>query len=317
MKIRFIFLLLPAFIVMQGCVKILNDDLTAKETKLVINSAIDPDSVFEINLSRTFNIFDDESTNNLPFIDGADVKLYENGNFLFNLDNTGTGYYRKDDFFPVVGKTYEIIAEKEGFKSVSASTTVPEKVEIIQFDTVSVTNPGDYGSVELDGLITFQDPEESDDYYMLSAQILYPDANYYDSGWYNLGLFVPDGMEKLYENSYGNLLWSDRYLNGKEVTLQFGFFYRDQYAGGGYPYPVEQDSVHFRFCLQHVSREYFFYSVSFFKYHEAGGASDPFSEPVVIYSNVKNGYGVFGSYSQDTVNFKIVANSYGMKGGEK
>jgi hypothetical protein len=45
------------------------------------------------------------------------------------------------------------------------------------------------------------------------------------------------------------------------------------------------------FSLHHVSASFYQYSLSARRYDDA--EDNPFAEPVILYSNVKNGYGVF------------------------
>ena len=116
------FIILLLALSLTGCVKIITGDLEAKDPKLVLNSAISTDSAITVNLSRTFNIFDDESDKNLPFIDGAQVSFFENGNHLFDLENLGYGYYAKPGFYPETGKEYSVEASYSGFTSIESKT---------------------------------------------------------------------------------------------------------------------------------------------------------------------------------------------------
>ena len=300
---------------LTGCVKIINDDLKAKESKLVLNAAISPDSTFTVNLSRTFNIFDDESDKNLPFIDGAKVRLFEDGAYVFDLENRSAGYYSKEGFYPETNKEYTVDAAFDGYKTIESKSAIPKIVPIADFDTliVRLTNDPYYGDqTQYVGLLTYQDPPGVSNQYQLACKIGIKD----DAGtinWDENSLYVPDVDDSFYDRSWGALLWSDKYSDGKEVEIRFVFYSEYPEFDEG---RRETETVYFMFYFQTINQEYYTYLKSYSRYLESGGGSDPFSEPVVIYSNVKNGYGIFAGFDQDTTAAKILI-YHPSKGGRK
>jgi hypothetical protein len=307
--------LLTVIFFLTGCVKILNDDLKAKESKLVLNAAISPDSTFTINLSRTFNVFDDESSKNLPFVDSAKVRLFENGSFISELENQAYGYYTKSGFFPETGKEYTVDAKYKAFKTIESKTVIPKDVPIADFDTliIRLTDDPYYGNqTQYVALLTYQDPPGVSNQYQLACKIGLKN----DDGlinWEDNSVYVPDVDDSFYDRSWGELLWNDKYSDGKEVEIRFVFYSEyPQYNEG----LRETDTLHFKFYFQSVNQDYYTYLKSLSRYLETGGGDDPFSEPVVIYSNIKNGYGIFAGFDQDITSTKILTN-YALKGGRK
>jgi len=297
-----------------GCIKTLTDDLKAKETKLVLNSVINPDSSLLVNISRTFNIFDDESTDNLPFVDNANIGLYENGNFLFNLDAIGNGYYNKPNFSPSYGNEYKLTATVQSFKDIESKVSFPNKVLIKEFDTVTVYhNDAYYNSKTLMGIIKYKDPLGERNYYQLKCRVFAPTGPDGEMTWYDQGVWVEENNQVLFDNSYGDILWNDKYTDGKEVSFRFGFYsLYDDYKKNS----LENDTIRFVFSLQSVDEDYYLYLKTLHLYYESGGGDDPFMEPIVIHSNIENGYGIFGSFQQDTASFSYAIQIEG-KGGEK
>jgi hypothetical protein len=106
----------------------------------------------------------------------------------------------------------------------------------------------------------------------------------------------------LFDNSYGSLLWSDKYTDGKDIEIRFVYYYSYNYKKG---IVANSDFIRFTFFLQSINQDYYTYLKSLNMYYESGGSEDPFSEPVVIFSNIENGYGIFGAYDTDTVTTKI------------
>jgi hypothetical protein len=295
-----------------GCVKIINEDITSKETKLVINSVIAPDSIFTVNISRTFNIFDDESSNNLPFVDSATVNVYEDNNFLFQLEPDGFGYYKKY-FYPQVNKKYRIEVFSKKYGNASSTATIPIKVNHEKFDTMFYEYE-EYGQKYVDFMaeIIYKDPESEDNFYMLSAKALYKDDMGYE-GIYRLSLYVPENESELFDVSYNELLWSDKFTNGNQVTITFSYFtmYYETID-----ISKNIDSIDIEFYFKSVSKDYYAYLKSVNLFYETNN-SDPFMQPVVIYSNIENGYGIFSSYDTDTIKLRLPYGNKIFKKGEE
>ncbi|NQY66446.1 MAG: DUF4249 family protein [Flavobacteriales bacterium] len=67
-----------------------------------------------------------------------------------------------------------------------------------------------------------------------------------------------------------------------------------------------------RVNLYNISRELFFYNRSFELYNESYG--NPFAQPVQVYSNIENGFGIFAgrnkSYKEISVEYPDLSNSF-------
>lgn len=307
-------ILLLALISLTGCVKIIDDDFSAKDPKLVLNAALSTDSSLTINLSRTYNIFDNESDKNLPFIDGAEIGLFENGNWIFDLENPGYGYYVKPGFYPETGTEYRIEATSKGFAGIESKTTIPSPVQITEFDTVVLVIMDEFYGDEIRyiGYLTYKDPAGTSNSYRLRCKmwIKNDDGEIIRMDQY---LWVFDNDYYFYDNANGNLLWNDKYSDGKEVEIRFVYYSNNFYKSVK---PDEQDTLTFVFSFETLNQEYYTYLKSLNRYYESGGGDNPFSEPVVIYSNIENGYGIFGGFGRDTVSTKIILDNNRKGGGE-
>lgn len=303
---KFFLLLIIVMIFTSGCVKTLNEDLKAKETKLVLNAILNPDSILSVNLSRTFNVFDDESSQNLPFVNNATVSLYKNNDFLFNLIASENGYYSKPDYFPLANAKYQIKASTGSYKSIEAQVSIPKKVSIITFDTSSYSYTDEYEgeNTKYIGEINYKDPSEHSNYYQLSCKIFATYGMGNEKKWQAHDLYVEESNDFLFDKSYGRLLWNDKYTNGREVDFSFGFY--SNYAYTGEEQAKENDTLQFVFSLQSIDKDYYIYLKTLHLYNETSGGSNPFMEPVIIHSNVTNGYGIFGGYQQDTATTSLI-----------
>ena len=111
-----------------------------------------------------------------------------------------------------------------------------------------------------------------------------------------LGLWSNDAVIKNegYVNEvYDNLIFSDELINGKSHTLAFNFYHR-----------LDESNIASRFFIhfRSVSENYFFYKKKLILHFENqfGDIWDGTGNPVNLYSNVENGYGIFAGYSENT-----------------
>ncbi len=300
-----VFASIIAVLLYSSCTKILDDELPEKDPKLVINGIINPDSILKINISKTFHIFEDESSNNLPFVEGAATKLYQDGQFLFNLEENENGYYTKPGFFPSLNHSYKFEVEKSGYDAVQAETTIPTPVAIHSFDTlIIIENDEFYSNMEFKCILKYLDPQGVANYYRLDCYQSYinEEGEEVKNRQY---IYVDEIDDYLFDKSYDYLLWSDLLSDGKEVNIKFGIYFDFYYYDYNNP---DTTTITYSIMLNSISEDFYKYDKSRSLFYESGGSENPFSEPVLIYSNVINGYGVFGGYSSDTVSFQYTYN---------
>jgi uncharacterized protein YceK len=304
MKKLFVFIFI--WLLLAGCTKILNDDLKKKDPKLVVNATIVPDSAFSVNISRSFHVLEDESDKNLPFLDKATVQVFENGDYLFNLDYKTYGNYDKTDYTPETGKKYTLKVSCPGFKDVTCQASIPEKVPILDFDTtfthISDEEYGDY--YYYSGKLKYNDPSGIENQYLLSSKLGYKTETG-DTIWGESWLWPDEAAELLALELNGDIFWDDKYTDGKEVTIDFNFYtYSTTYPDNDLP---ETDTVLIVFYFKTINKDYYRYLNSLEKYfYDTYEGTGPFTEPVVIYTNVDKGYGIFAGYALDTTSVKIV-----------
>lgn len=285
-----------------SCIKTLDDELPQTEPKLVINGIVNPDSVLQVNISKTVHIFANESSSSAPFIQGATVRAFRDGQFLFNLEENENGYYSKPGFYPSQAHSYKIEVEKAGYKTVFAETDIPVPVEIIKIDT-TVIKDVEYGyvSTTIRCKLKYNDPSGIENYYRLDCYVSYIDEN----GNEQIGkqyIYIDEGSEYLFDKYWDYLLWNDILISGSEASIDFNI-YADYYGGENLNDTI---SLTYTLLLTSLSEDYYKYDKTRGLYYENGGTSDPFSEPVLIYTNVTNGFGIFGGSSNDTTSFKYL-----------
>jgi hypothetical protein len=155
-----------------GKEQVIKIEIPEKPPSLVVNSTLVPYNLpipqyLGVELSSSTSIFD---TINPSPVKNAFVLLFKNNNFVDTLqyDSINKMYplgYNKPFAGPLPGDTYEINIIAEGFRPISAKTTIPEKVEIIDFKIIPVGFIDDLGGAWSEIILTFKDPSEEPNFY--------------------------------------------------------------------------------------------------------------------------------------------------------
>ncbi len=200
-----------------------------------------------------------------------------------------------------------------GFPEVTARSTVPLPVPIHDFifkDTAGVIGEGFYhGSATF----TLDDPPGQADYYAIQCiyNTTYLDFNFvagqpgsarYDTvrGFNALFLFSSDPTIQSAGSGYSQgsgplALANDRVFDGNTHSLTVDFNSIQKYG------PDRNEPRRLVWVLKSVSQAYYEYFRKFDPHLNNQNFSLFGGEPVMMYTNVENGYGVFAGYSQDTV----------------
>ncbi|MDP3915652.1 MAG: DUF4249 domain-containing protein [Bacteroidota bacterium] len=302
-----------------SCTKTLDFDEANNETQLVLNSIIWPDSVIAISISKSTSILFDRQVGQIT---GGTLDLYEDGTLLTQITSP-TGHFYASGIKPKAGKSYRIVVNSNG-KQLEAETTIPDQAEVLSIDTTSLIDVN--GVRRTQYKVKIKDPI-GDDYYrivVMNEQLTqlssrdYTDGNnitrkyYYITSQYWINSEDPvfkslynsmgeDVIDMGPENDYN--IFPDDYFKGKEYSVQFqmspnGYGYYNPYSyGENSPFKklFERNTIH----IQKLSKDmynYLKYLKLYNHYHD-----NPFSEPVPVYSNVKNGTGIFAGFNDNTV----------------
>ena len=144
-------------------------------------------------------------------------------------------------------------------------------------DTTSViTSTIDYSSSFLRFKIKIDDPEDEDNYYMISFI-----GQDYPISFYSKEQVIENGNDGFMNYA----IISDKIINGQSRTLLFDLEY--------YNFMEEVNTVDI--YVNSISKEMYLYYLQLGKYSQSG--SSFMAEPVMVYSNITNGLGIFGGYS--------------------
>ncbi|MCG8574737.1 MAG: DUF4249 domain-containing protein [Flavobacteriales bacterium] len=262
--------------------------LTSEEIKprIVVNSIFSANDTIRIHLSESRDVLYDEFV--LPNITTANAQLLNsNGNVIGNFVHEEEGRYVCTDIFPTIGDTYGISVTNEGFDDVTATSETPDIVSFVSIDTVRKNE-----QLEFD--IQFTDNGDQANYYALSIITMgFYEDEFGDTVFYEYPNTCSSDI--IVQNGSGNvdgaicsteLFFNDKTFNGTNYTFT---------AQSYIPEDIEAKVV---VKIKSLSEDLYKYKISYSKYINVQGSV--FAEPVQVYSNIENGFGIFGGYSEAT-----------------
>ena len=320
-----------------SCEKIIDFEAKETESKIVLYSTLQNDSIITCQLGLSYAVFDARYS---PVqIKNAEVKLYKDNTFIENMTYTLPpvvdpnyynyvqyfSYYKSSSQIPESLSDYKIEVSIPGYLSVNSSAHLPELVNITNIDTQLIAeeveawdSEWNYEQKVLEAKIHFSDPPDEDNFYRLVVRQnygIYPGDKYEpynseipvllsnnDLPWIvsNDPLLNPAEEDDIIGSSSGNKynIFSDEKINGKDYELSFSI----NFKGANFD-PAYFEFVCLNIQLQSISKEYYSYLISYSNHTMTDG--DFFSEPVLVYSNVENGLGIFGAFNASTNKFKF------------
>jgi hypothetical protein len=253
---------------------------------LVLNCITETDSVFKVQFQRSRFFL--ESTNaDYNITSGAVVTLTNlTTGQVFTSSTAGADGFYSMGTSAVAGNSYSIQVTHPDYETVSSTTFVPAAVAITAVDTsLYVSESGN----NMQAHITWSDPAGKD-FYVLKMSVYNSTQG---SDVFDLVLSSTDlGMDDISasvtigESFSDQLFFTDALFDGSQKTLEVHFLK---------PYAWDPGD-HYKFTLFRCNEATYKYLVSTVKAGYSNG--DPFSEPVKVFTNVENGYGVFGALSR-------------------
>ncbi len=304
-NIFIIFILL--FISFSACEKTEKiDDFPLRPSKLVVNCYFAENGNWEFQVSKSLSVLDNAD---LSLINNATVKLFDETGLLATVsEQNENSWYTITDNLPQVGHTYSIEVSSPDFGStLKASDIVPIPVPIDNIELVIIDSAfyeyqyEDYNGnmiIEVSGditanlFVTINDPAETDNYYQIKVyRIDTFDYDEFNSSIEKREIQITSNNVAVENNSnnYGSssLLFSDKVFDGLtyEISLEFNDW-------------VNSNSNYYYIELLSMSKVGYLYRKTVTDFSDSQG--DMFAEPVQVYSNIENGFGIFAGVSSHT-----------------
>jgi hypothetical protein len=303
---RYWLFLLCGCIIFFGCEKELDIKVPFKGQKLVINSFNNPDSVWSLNLSLTRHVLDTNDFFQTPR--NAVVTIHNPvTNEILDVLNTNEpfGNSYRGNLKPEPEKEYLIRVVSQDYGTAEATGFIPPSVPIDKIEIDSSMLHVDY---KVKVSVFFHDPPSKKNFYRLNISgraygldFHWENGSYItDTIWqdfYNPILFEPTD-NKILESDINNILelmFSDTFFEGSTHALIIYISEYDFLNFRNARYPI-------RIVLASLTEPYFQYVSTLNLQQETSG--DPFAQPVQVYSNFQNGFGIFAGYNQSVKELK-------------
>lgn len=283
-------LLLLAALGFQACETDITDDVKISTTPdLVVTSFISPqDTALEVYVSKSRPVVGQVISPDAALVTNATVRISQGGQSVLLRYHPERRLYRaKASLLPVLaGQTYTLSVTTPDNYAVTGNCTVPLTTGIAVTNLAhSIRKQTWWNGGEYDEhVLTFkwQDAPGRENFYHPAAERDYQDPN--------STMRQRDAM-----HGEGKRYFSDQSKDGLVFTASRSFNIMP-----GQPDPRPAD-LHVYLAV--TDRAYYLYHQSLEQHQDTNG--NPFAEPVLIYSNVTGGLGVFSAYNQIKATYRL------------
>ncbi len=297
MKKNNIIFIIAGLFFLPSCIKEIEIETDNIEVLPVINCIFSPDSVFKVSVTLPSEILD----RNIYYVNNADVKIYnETGNML-SLVYTGKNGIYKSSEKPLININYTLKVKIPGYKTVMAKDIIPVPVNIENVEYYYDIDVLNSDSIPM-AKITFSDDGKKENYYDCIDFETDNDKRIYNYAYH--GEFNPDNVllaENYLDYHPFSFFFSDIIFNGKTYTISLPFA-NSLYVNSNIEFRTTSENYYLfrKFWTRHL------YNQSNDQNIGNNLEDIEFTEllfsgnPVEMFSNIGNGYGIFAGYSCDT-----------------
>jgi len=295
MKTVIYFLLVSTIIFITSCTKEIKFKGDNAKSLLVLNGIIENNSIIQVSISKSTPAIGEQNTGSAEITSLATLVLTDNTTsetFTSNQINS-KGFYEFGTTAKA-GHSYSISVTHPDYTPISSSMVTPENLTITSWDTTHTEEPGGYNGEILNVKqisIKWQDPIGTNKY---AIKVFAIDTLFNYETIVSSRIYVDENDVNINGET---TLFEDKSFNNTLKTLAFSF-YSEYYKDAN---NLNLGEKSYRIVLYNLSTEVYSYITST---NKSGDSGNPFSEPVAIYSNVKNGIGIFGGMGTAVVNIK-------------
>ena len=274
-----IYISVIAGLLANSCEMVVDVEIPTHKPTLVINSFIDPSEPFSAQISNSLGVLD---RGEIKSIDSAVVKIYEGDILIDQLQLSQNGNYISANKFPLPGKSYKITASASPYDDVYATAEVPSEVNISDIVFKDSVASGNSYNITSSVTFTIHDPSIKN-YYEVSLYYLIYDSLTLESQLSPIYVYSNDPAIESNDAGSNNILFTDEHFNGKNYNLEILFSPVFHPEGKVSDYDLVLN-------FANASEGAFLYKTTLSKNQ---ASFNPFAEPAPVYTNIKNGLGIF------------------------
>ncbi|HCS21663.1 MAG TPA: hypothetical protein DIW47_14080 [Bacteroidetes bacterium] len=272
-----LFLLFLVFF-FAACEKTSDIDVPPNPPMMAVFGFIEEGISVVIRLEEVVPVFGKTKKDPVP-VSGALVIVKEGTNTYVLPEWPGLdGTYLLQGFIGEAGKTYHLEVKRDGFPDLKANCRVPDFVPLsVSHNYAAVPDPQEFSdSIRRIGF-TWADRPGSRDFYRFTSQAIY-------NG------FSQANVEFVDQNL------SDESKDGKDIYTGLGTFWMENMGN-----PPTDLKILFELMVldEHAYKYMRTFDAAYYT------DDNPFAEPVIMYTNVQGGIGIFGGVNRKFFNTKI------------
>jgi hypothetical protein len=283
-------LALLAALSFQACETDITDSVRINtKPELVVTAFISPqDTAFEVRVVQTSPVVGKLITGDAARVQNATVRILRGSeSVLLTYDPKRHVYWAYTTGLPVVaGQTYSLQVSAPGFQEVTGSCTVPVTDGValtdLRHEVRQKSWPGGQPYQEHDFSFKWQDAPGRENYYHPVVERVQQDPHTHR--WHPY--LLTDESKPYYSDEKND-----------------GLVFSASRSYTEWPGPQTPLRTDLHVYLAVTDRAYYLYHQSLRQFQDTDG--NPFAEPVLIYSNVSGGLGVFAAYNQLKATYRV------------
>ena len=294
MKMKGNFLAAIIFLFFISCEKVIPIDVNFLKSKLVVNSIFFKDSSCTVHISSSTSVLEKITYEN---IEDADLSVKDsNGNLIENLQYLSNGFYKGSEKLQADNQYY-LNAVHKNFNNVLATTSIPKNISIHHIDTLSYL---ENGKERIRISVSFIDDENINNYYKLGVKM----GQYVvDTLSQNGNTIIDSAIIYKWVKIYRDHEVLERTITNKEVIFNDNTFNGTTFSVNFSIKDVIRDSninlAFLKLYFYNIDNSLYNYEKSIKQYFD--NYDIPFTQPVQVFSNIENGFGVLSSANVNTV----------------
>ena len=288
-------------------------EVSVTQTAPVIGTVLDGAERYPNILNANVVLSDGQNSVTIPYKTLQLPSAYDaDGEYIFTARSR---YFLSAKNLPIIaGKNYTLKISAPGFESVESSCLIPTKVvaekdiSSIQTSVTGNIGRGATGTYPSIG-VRFKDIEGEESFYSV-GQFFYQKGTYINaSGAKKIRINWTTRYEYIADKGQENKTLVALPIDLKSFN-NFSSFGGNGNGGGGINNGGQNNNVavtvtdrYNEIYVANTDRAYYFYNTAIDKIRKANG--NPFAEPVLTYTNIKNGLGVMAGYNQSRIVVKV------------
>ena len=287
---------------LSACEQVIEPDLPEHTPRLVLQAFFTPDSTWVAFVGRSVGILEPMPEREMAVAD-ATVELLKEGRVIDRLE-----FFQRDRVYVwekgtlQAGESYALRVAAPGFAAIEATDAIPTSVptEIVSYLTRPSVRPESWIKGDMSIKLEIQDPPGETNYYQIRMFAFFRDefrtlddevvdlVSIRNEGSFSTqdpSIIADNTADEPFDGSFSGSapFFKDTLFDGQTHAIELSSNYNAPERTRLY--------VH----VLHLSETYYEYLKSA-KLHEST-QDNPFAEPMSVYSNVENGYGIFAGYS--------------------